>query len=77
MFTQPLMYSIIKKTPNVLDKYSDQLVKEGHVTQDEVKVCCSLIVFYTFVDLQNFHIEPLVKSVDCEVKLELKNFVIV
>jgi len=37
MFTQPLMYSIIKKTPNVLEKYSSQLVKEGVVTEDEVK----------------------------------------
>jgi 2-oxoglutarate dehydrogenase E1 component len=25
MFTQPIMYSIIKKHKNVLDKYSDQV----------------------------------------------------
>ncbi|XP_054265308.1 2-oxoglutarate dehydrogenase complex component E1 isoform X2 [Macrosteles quadrilineatus] len=37
MFTQPLMYSIIKKTPNVLEKYSSQLVNEGVVSEDEVK----------------------------------------
>lgn len=37
MFTQPLMYQIIRKTPPVLDKYSAQLIKEGIVTADEVK----------------------------------------
>lgn len=29
MFTQPLMYAKIKKTPNVLVKYSPVAVKEG------------------------------------------------
>ena len=38
MFTQPLMYRKIKNTPRVLDKYSGQLVKEGVVTTEEVKV---------------------------------------
>ncbi|XP_046664712.1 2-oxoglutarate dehydrogenase, mitochondrial isoform X3 [Homalodisca vitripennis] len=37
MFTQPLMYSIIKKTPNVLEKYASKLIKEGVVTEEEVK----------------------------------------
>jgi len=37
MFTQPIMYSIIKKHKNVLDIYSEKLVSEGIVTQDEVK----------------------------------------
>lgn len=37
MFTQPLMYSIIKKTPNVLEKYASKLVQEGVVTEEEVK----------------------------------------
>jgi hypothetical protein len=36
MFTQPMMYSIIKKHKNVLDKYSDQLVAEGVCTKEEV-----------------------------------------
>jgi len=36
MFTQPIMYSIIKKHKNVLDKYSDQLVAEGVCTKEEV-----------------------------------------
>ena len=35
MFTQPIMYSIIKKHPNVLDIYSNKLVKEGVVTKEE------------------------------------------
>ena len=44
MFTQPLMYRKIKKTPRVLDKYSGQLVQEGVVTEEEVKVrnCCKI-----------------------------------
>jgi len=37
MFTQPIMYSIIKKHKNVLDLYSDKLIKEGLVTKEEVK----------------------------------------
>ena len=36
MFTQPIMYSIIKKHPNVLDVYSKQLINEGIVTKEEV-----------------------------------------
>lgn len=36
MFTQPIMYGIIKKHQNVLDIYSDQLVNEGIVTKDGV-----------------------------------------
>uniref|UniRef100_A0A1B6CX51 2-oxoglutarate dehydrogenase, mitochondrial n=1 Tax=Clastoptera arizonana TaxID=38151 RepID=A0A1B6CX51_9HEMI len=37
MFTQPLMYSIIKKTKPGLEKYADQLIGEGVVTEAEVK----------------------------------------
>jgi 2-oxoglutarate dehydrogenase E1 component len=37
MFTQPIMYSIIKKHTNVLDKYSKKLIEEGIVTKAEVK----------------------------------------
>ncbi len=33
MFTQPIMYSIVKKHNNVLDLYSDKLVSEGVVTK--------------------------------------------
>ena len=36
MFTQPIMYSIIKKHINVLDIYSKQLIDEGIVTKEEV-----------------------------------------
>merc|ERR1712226_1726253 len=36
MFTQPIMYGIIKKHKNVLDIYSKQLIDEGCVTQEEV-----------------------------------------
>ncbi|XP_023325526.1 2-oxoglutarate dehydrogenase, mitochondrial isoform X2 [Eurytemora carolleeae] len=36
MFTQPIMYSIIKKHKNVLDIYSDKLIGEGVVTKEEV-----------------------------------------
>ncbi|KAL6422029.1 hypothetical protein ACFW04_010845 [Cataglyphis niger] len=37
MFTQPLMYRKIKKTPPVLDKYSTSLINDGVVTPEEVK----------------------------------------
>lgn len=45
MFTQPLMYSIIKKTKPGLEKYADQLIGEGVVTEEEVKVCFIIILF--------------------------------
>lgn len=38
MFTQPLMYSIIKKTKPVLVQYAEKLVNEGIVTTDQFKV---------------------------------------
>ena len=37
MFTQPIMYSIIKKHPNVLKIYQDRLISEGVVTKEEVQ----------------------------------------
>jgi len=37
MFTQPLMYQKIRKHKNCLEIYSDKLVNEGIVTQDDVK----------------------------------------
>jgi len=37
MFTQPIMYSIIKKHPNVLDIYSKKLIGDGVVTKEEVQ----------------------------------------
>ena len=37
-FTQPLMYKRIKETPNVLAKYTSQLLEEKSVTQDDVDV---------------------------------------
>ncbi|VVC92905.1 unnamed protein product [Leptidea sinapis] len=37
MFTQPLMYQKIRNTKPVLEIYSDQLIREGVVTADEVK----------------------------------------
>uniref|UniRef100_A0A8D8L8Q2 2-oxoglutarate dehydrogenase complex component E1 n=1 Tax=Cacopsylla melanoneura TaxID=428564 RepID=A0A8D8L8Q2_9HEMI len=37
MFTQPLMYKIIKNTKPCLDKYADKLISEGVCTPEEVK----------------------------------------
>lgn len=37
MFTQPLMYRKIKSTKPIFQKYSDKLLSEGVVTEDEVK----------------------------------------
>ncbi|MDJ0512386.1 MAG: 2-oxoglutarate dehydrogenase E1 component [Methyloceanibacter sp.] len=36
-FTQPLMYQRIADHPRVVDMYSDQLVKEGLLTKDEIE----------------------------------------
>ncbi|EFX79624.1 hypothetical protein DAPPUDRAFT_197428 [Daphnia pulex] len=36
MFTQPLMYSKIRKMKSVMDKYSAKLIEEGTVTKEEV-----------------------------------------
>lgn len=38
MFTQPLMYKKIKQQKNVLHKYADQLVSEGVVTEEQVRI---------------------------------------
>lgn len=38
MFTQPIMYKVIKQTAPVLDKYADKLIEEKVVTKEEVKV---------------------------------------
>merc|ERR550532_2054162 len=35
MFTQPLMYKRIRQTPHVLKKYSDKLINNGVITQQE------------------------------------------
>ena len=37
MFTQPIMYSIIKKHKNILELYSEKLISEGVVTKEETK----------------------------------------
>ncbi|GJQ69810.1 hypothetical protein Trydic_g22364 [Trypoxylus dichotomus] len=37
MFTQPLMYTKIKKTKPILEKYSEQLITDGVVTPAEVQ----------------------------------------
>ena len=37
MFTQPIMYSIIKKHSNVLDLYSKKLIEQGVSTKEETE----------------------------------------
>ena len=46
MFTQPIMYSIVKKHTGILDIYSKQLIDEGIVTKEEV---LEIIVFLDFL----------------------------
>lgn len=36
MFTQPLIYSKIRKMKSVMEKYSAKLIEEGTVTKEEV-----------------------------------------
>lgn len=43
-FTQPLMYKRIRETPNVLNKYSAQLLAEGAVSQADIDVCFSAVI---------------------------------
>lgn len=38
MFTQPLMYKLIRRQEHVLKKYSDRLIAEGVVTLQEYEV---------------------------------------
>jgi len=38
MFTQPLMYKQIAKTPTVLAQYAEKLMNEGIVSQQEYEV---------------------------------------
>ena len=38
MFTQPLMYQKIRKHTNVYQLYTDKLLKEGLVNQEEIEV---------------------------------------
>lgn len=38
MFTQPLMYKLIRRQEHVLKKYSDHLIAEGVVTLQEYEV---------------------------------------
>ena len=47
MFTQPIMYSIVKKHTGILDIYSKQLIDEGIVTKEEV---LEIIVFLDFLN---------------------------
>ena len=49
MFTQPLMYKIIKKKPDVLQVYTEKLVKEGRVTQVFTTSVFTTSVFTTSV----------------------------
>jgi len=36
MFTQPLMYKIIKKHPDVLQVYTEKLIREGRMTREKI-----------------------------------------
>lgn len=48
MFTQPLMYRKIRSLKPVIEKYANQLIEEGVVTKEEVKVT-RLISFCLFL----------------------------
>lgn len=43
MFTQPLMYKVIRRQEHVLKKYSDRLIVEGLVTLQEYEVRALLL----------------------------------
>jgi len=49
MFTQPLMYKIIKKHPDVLEVYCKKLVREGRVSEAKIQEMkdAALVVFNT------------------------------
>jgi len=57
MFTQPLMYKTIKKQPTTLQIYSERLIAEGLVTQEEVdgmKESFSALLSDAFDNADNF-----------------------
>ena len=39
MFTQPLMYKRIRKHPGVMKIFTDKLINEGVIKQEEYEVC--------------------------------------
>ena len=45
MFTQPLMYKKIAKTPTVLAQYGEKLIKSGIVTQQEYEVKIQILPY--------------------------------
>lgn len=49
MFTQPLMYRKIKKTPPAVQKYAEKLIGEGIVTPDDVKVLNGFLLQNVFL----------------------------
>lgn len=49
MFTQPRMYKAISKHPHVVDQYSDKLIKEGAITDQEYQVSYPLHVRHMFL----------------------------
>ena len=48
MFTQPLMYKQIAKTPTVLAQFSEKLMASGTVTQEEYEVSKEEIFYSMF-----------------------------
>lgn len=47
MFTQPLMYSKIKKHSSTLEQYKDELLKDGSVSADDVRASLLLWIIIT------------------------------
>ena len=49
MLTQPLMYKRIKQHPSVLTIYSNKLLKEGIITENDLKTAC-IICLYMYMN---------------------------
>lgn len=49
MFTQPLMYQKIKEMLPISTKYQNQILSEGIVDEQYIKVCENLFIYFTFV----------------------------
>jgi len=65
MFTQPLMYQVIKKHKNVFEMYSEQLINQGVVQQSDVE---ELVAHYEKI------CEDALAKAQAETKLEFRHW---
>ena len=63
MFTQPLMYKMIKKHQTTLNLYKDQLVKEEILTEDEAKIKFLILKNFWIMNLNYLNLTNQIKQI--------------